>query len=145
MYSSRSLKTSLTVGLILFSTSIFAVTPDEEEDKKCIKPKFRDFAPVSHSEVSPGSDLSFHVSHNADPTKITADAKGQKLTLSVKDRKKFYEVKSQLPKDLTNTFVRINTHAKSNEGECIGQDGWLLKILATGSEASKTNETAVSH
>lgn len=145
MYSSKSLKTLLTVGLVLFSASIFAVTPDEEEEKKCIKPKFRDFAPTSNSEVNPGTDLSFHVSHNADPTKITADAKGQKLTLSIKDRKTFYEVKSQLPKELNNTFVRINTHAKANEGECIGQDGWLLKVLATGSVASKTNETAVSH
>ena len=145
MQASKSLKTLLTVGIVLFSTSIFAVTPDEEEDKKCIKPKFRDFAPANHTEVNPGSELTFHVSHNADPTKITADAKGQKLTLNIKDRKIFFEVKSQLPKELNSPFVRINTHAKSNEGECIGQDGWLLKIKTPASEAIKTSEAQVAH
>lgn len=145
MYSTKSLTKLLTVGFVLFSTSTFAVTPDEEEEKKCIKPKFRDFAPANHAEVSPGTELAFHVSHNADPIKISADAKGQKLTLSIKDRKTFYEVKSQLPKELSNTFVRINTRAKANEGECIGQDGWLLKIKATESEAKITNETPLAH
>ena len=146
MYSSQSLKSLLALGLLIVSTSIFAVTPAEEEEKKCIKPKFRDFAPATQSEVAPGSDISFHVSYNADPTKIGADAKGQKLPVNIKDRKTFYEVKSQLPKDLVNTYVRINTHAKAQEGECIGQDGWLLKVKAQEGEAgNNVTESVVAH
>ena len=138
MIPSPSLKILLAVGLVVLSNTVFAVTPAEEEEKKCIKPKFRDFAPPAQSEVEAGSDISFHVSHNSEPSTIGADAKGQKLVVNVKDRKTFYEVKTQLPKDLVNTYARISVHAKALEGECIGQDGWLLKIKASDKAPAQT-------
>lgn len=122
-------KRLLVLGLIAASANAFAVTPDEEEmDKKCIKPKFRDFAPAAKSEVAPGSEITFHTSHNAEPTTIGAEAKGQRLNVNVRDRKTFYEVKTLLPAELSSTFARISIHARAADGECIGQDGWLLKI-----------------
>lgn len=139
-------KSILALGLLVFATSVFAATPDEEErDKKCIKPKFRDFAPEAKAEVDPGAEITFHVSHNAEPSTIGAEAKGQKLAVNVKDRKTFYEVKSRLPGDLKNSYARISIHARAAEGECIGQDGWLIKIKGEGSEAdAKTGVQAAA-
>jgi len=128
------------ISLIAASSNVFAITPEEEEmDKKCIKPKFRDFAPAAKSEVAPGSEITFHTSHNAEPTTIGADAKGQPMKVNVRDRKTFYEVKAQLPTELSNTFARINIHARAADGECIGQDGWLLRIKSNGSDAAATS------
>lgn len=126
---------ALALTLLLSSTALFAVTPDDEEDKKCIKPKFRDFAPAAKSEVNPGSDITFHVTHNANPDSIGADAKAIKMHTTIRDRKTFYEVHAQLPKELNNTYARITIHAKPMEGECLGQDGWLLKIKPQTVEA----------
>lgn len=124
----------LTIALLVVSASAFAVTPEEDEiDKKCIKPKFRDFAPPAKAEVDPGSELSFHVSHNADAPTIGAEAKTQKMAVSVKDRNTFYEVKAKLPADLKGTFARISIHARAADGECVGHDGWLIKIKGDGS------------
>lgn len=129
MNSTSFWKSLLTLGCLIFSTATLAITPEEEEGlKKCIKPKFRDFAPIDKSEVEAGSEISFHVSHNSESSTIGAEAKGQKLILDIKDRKKFYEVKARLPAELSNTFARISLHAKAVDGDCIGQDGWLLKI-----------------
>ncbi len=136
MQTTSSWKSVFFLGLLVVSTSIFAVTPDEEEDKKCIKPKFRDFAPAAKSEVIPGSEITFHVSHNTEPNTIGAEAKGQKMKVNVKDRKTFYEVKTNLPAELRNTYARISVHARGLEGECIGHDGWLIQI--------KGDETAVT-
>lgn len=123
-----SWKSALALTMLLSSTSLFAVTPDEEEEKKCIKPKFRDFSPATKSEVDPASEISFHVTHNANPESIGAEAKSIKMVTTIRDRKTFYEVHAKLPGDLSNSYARINVHAKPAEGECLGQDGWLLKI-----------------
>lgn len=142
MNSSTPRKILLTLGLLVVSNAIFAVTPAEDVEKKCIKPKFRDFAPATQSDVDPGSDISFHVSHNAEASTIRAEAKGQKLAVTVKDRKTFYEVKSQLPKELVNSFARISVQARALEGECIGHDGWLLKIRDQEGKAATSSHTA---
>ena len=135
-------KSALTLVLLMSSTALFAVTPDEEEEKKCIKPKFRDFSPAAKSEVAPASEITFHVTHNANPDSIGAEAKMIKLQTQVRDRKTFYEVHAQLPSELSNTFARINIHAKPVEGECLGQDGWLLKIKPKDGETSPTATSA---
>lgn len=136
MTSSARWKYLLLLGLLTLSTAASAITPEEDErDKKCIKPKFRDFSPADKAEVAPGSPMGFHVSHTADPASIAAEAKGHKIKLNVKDRKTFYEVTGSLPSELSNTFARISLHAKAAEGECMSGDGWLIKIKAAGENA----------
>lgn len=127
---------ALALALLLTSTSLLAVTPAEEEEKKCIKPKFRDFSPAALTEVAPGSEISFHVTHNAEPTSIGAEAKNIKLNVDVRDRKNFFEVHAKLPNDLSNSFARVSIHAKPLEGDCRGQDGWLLKIKPRDGETA---------
>lgn len=129
-------KSALALGLLICSTSLFAASADDEDEKKCIKPKFRDFSPVEKSEVAPGSKISFHVSPNADPAHITAEAHAIKMKLDVKDRKTFIDVSGQLPEELSNSFARISIHAKAAEGDCVGNDGWLIKVKAKDGEAA---------
>lgn len=122
----------LMLGTVVFSSAALALTPEEEERlKECKRPKFRDFVPEQKAEVDPGATLSFHVSHNADPLSITAEARGEKLKLDVVDKKTFYFAKAALPQ-LAPGFARIHVMAKSAESKvesgCWGQDGWLIKI-----------------
>jgi hypothetical protein len=141
MQTTSPWKSVFFLGLLVISTSVLAVTPDEEEDKKCIKPKFRDFAPEAKAEVNPGSDITFHVSHNSEPSTIAAEAKGVKMKVNVKDRKTFYEVKTNLPTELRGTFARISVSARALEGECIGHDGWLIKIKGDETAVTATDST----
>ncbi|WP_150047866.1 MULTISPECIES: hypothetical protein [Methylomonas] len=106
----------------------FAVTPAEEVDKKCIKPKFRDYSPPNHAQAAPGSEISFHVNRLADPLHISASAKQIPLKLEIVDKKTFYFVSAKLPPELRDTYARIHIEAKALEGECIAQDGWLLNL-----------------
>lgn len=130
-------KYALVLGLMALSTVASAITPEEDErEKKCIKPKFRDFFPADKAEVSPASPMRFHVSHNANPATIAAEAKGQKIKLTVHDRKNFYEVSGTLPPELQGTFARISLHARAAEGDCMGSDGWLIKIKSTSDVAA---------
>lgn len=136
MKTITSWTSAVALGLLVVSTSLFAVTPDEEEEKKCIKPKFRDFVPEAKAEVNPGSDIGFHISHNADPLHITAEAKGLKLAVKVRDRNTFFEAHTQLPAELSNSFARITVRAKAMEGDCVASDGWLIKIKPKAGEAA---------
>lgn len=131
-------KSALLLGAMVFSSVALALTPEEEERlKECKRPKFRDFVPEQKAEVDAGADLSFHVSHNADPLSISAEARGEKIKVEVADKKTFYFVKSKLPQ-LSPGFARIHVMAKSAESKvesgCWGQDGWLIKIK--GEEAA---------
>jgi hypothetical protein len=129
MKSSNSWKTAIALTLLAFSHNAMAVTPAEEAEKKCIKPKFRDFTPPPRSETIPESEISFHVNRWADPLHIAATAKKLPMAVSVEDKGNFYLVKATLPTELRDGFARIHIEAKSTEGDCIGQDGWLLKIV----------------
>ena len=122
----------LLLSTVVFSSTALALTPEEEERlRECRRPKFRDFVPEQKAEVDPGSAMSFHVSRNADPLSITAEARGEKLKVEVVDKKTFYFAKATLPK-LAPGFARIHVMAKSAESKvesgCWGQDGWLIKI-----------------
>lgn len=140
MYKISHWKGALALCLLVSSTSLFAVTPEDEEDKKCIKPKFRDFSPAAKAEVNPGSEISFHVTHNADPASIGAEAKTIKMKLTVRDRKTFYEAHAALPEELSNSYARISIHAKAAEGECVGHDGWLIKVNPKAGEVAAPAE-----
>lgn len=128
MKLSTTWKTAILLTGLAFAPLVSAITPAEETDKKCIKPKFRDFSPAPKSEVKPETEISFHINRNADPLHIGASAKKIPLQVEVEDKKTFYYVTAKLPAELRDGFVRIHIEAKSAEGDCIGQDGWLLKI-----------------
>jgi hypothetical protein len=91
------------------------------------------------SEVDPGSEIAFHVSHNADPTTIQAETRGFPIELTVVDKMVFYAVTGNLPANLKDQYARINL--KARDKECLGQGGWLLKIKPESS-ASANDESA---
>ena len=134
-------KTVFLLSTLAFNQTALAETPAEEAEKKCIKPKFRDFTPAHQAEASPGSDIIFHINRHADPLHVKASAKNIPVQLKVVDKKTFYYVSGKLPADLPEGFARIHVEAKGNEGDCIGQDGWLVKIknAAGASSAAKPN------
>lgn len=138
MKLSNRCKSALLLSAMVFSSAALALSPEEEEKlKECKRPKFRDFVPEQKAEVDAGADIAFHVSHNADPFTITAEARGEKIKVNVVDKKTFYFVTSKLPQ-LSPGFARIHVTAKSAESKlesgCLGQDGWLVKIK--GDEAA---------
>ena len=128
MKFAKSWKSVILVSAVVFTNAALAVTPDEEDRKECKKPKFREFFPAPTTEVLPESEISFHISRDADILHISATAKGEKLPLDIKHRVTRIEVKSRLPASLREGFARIHVTAKAADGECIGQDGWLIKI-----------------
>jgi hypothetical protein len=118
----------LLLSVLTFSPLVLAASDDDEAEKKCFKPKFRDFSPADKSEVAPKSAISFHINHLADPLHVKASAKKIPMKVEVVDKKTFFYVKATLPDELTEGYARIHVEAKASEGECIGEDGWLLKI-----------------
>jgi len=137
-------KSAFLLTILLGAQAAMAVTPEEEAEKKCIKPKFRDFSPAPKSEVMPESEISFHINRHADPNHIKASAKTIPLKLTVADKKTFYYVKAKLPAELTEGFARIHVEAKAAEGECIGQDGWLIKVKGQGAAAAAGEQAVES-
>jgi len=140
-------KTLLFIAAMLFASSAMAVKPGEEDDKKeCKKPKFRDFVPEHKAEVAPGSEVSFHVSRGALLTSIKAEAKGEKMDLDIQNRKTYIQVKTKLPDSVGEGFARIHVTARAEEGDCAGQDGWLIMVKdpnssGTAAKSSQTSET----
>ncbi len=128
MKLSKRWKTVALLSAVMFTRLAGAVTPAEDEEKKCKKPKFRDFAPVALSEVAPESEISFHVSHDADPLSVISTAKGEKMVVKVENKKTFLLAKAKLPATVRDGFARIHVAANALEGGCQGQDGWLIKI-----------------
>jgi len=139
MKSSTSWKTVILLTALAFAPIVSAETPAEETDKKCVKPKFRDFSPAANSEVAPGAEISFHINRNADPLHIGAAAKKIPLTVKVENKQTFYYATAKLPAELKEGYARIHIEAKAAEGDCIGQDGWLVKI-GNKAGASAANE-----
>lgn len=132
MKLSNRWRSALLLWAMVFSTAALALSPEEEERlKECKRPKFRDFVPEQKAEVDAGADIAFHISHNADPLTVTAEARGEKMKVNVVDKKTFYFVSAKLPQ-LSPGFARIHVTAKSAESKlesgCLGQDGWLVRI-----------------
>ncbi len=129
-------KTVVLISAVMFANAAFAVTPAEETEKECKKPKFRDFLPAPKSEVAPESEISFHVSRGADPATVKATAKGEKIAVNVKDKTTFLLATAKLPATLRDGFARLHVTANAVEGGCLGQDGWLIKIQDVGASAT---------
>jgi len=125
--------------LLSFSHQAFSYNARSEEEKGCKKPKFRTFVPEHLSEVEPGSEISFHVSNWAEPGTIKAEARKIPVKLTIIDKTNFFVAKGRLPGNLQNTFARINLFARSKEGGCLGQGGWLLKIKPEQTAAETSN------
>jgi hypothetical protein len=65
------------------------------------------------------------------------------MDLAVLNRKTYIEVKTKLPASVGEGFARIHVTAKAEEGECAGQDGWLITVKDPNSAATpaQTAET----
>ncbi|WP_347986978.1 hypothetical protein [Methylomonas sp. AM2-LC] len=124
-------KSVVFISAIIFTQSVFAITPDEDDQKECKKPKFRDFVPADKAEVLPESAISFHVSRGADLNHVTLEAKGEKLPITVVNRVTYLQVTGKLPTALREGYARIHVTAKAADGDCVGSDGWLIKIKDT--------------
>lgn len=128
MKLSKPWKHAILLTTLAFAQAVSAETPAEETEKKCIKPKFRDFAPAHKAEVAPETQISFHINRYADPLHISASARKIPLQVEINDKQTFYYVTAKLPKELRDGYARIHIEAKSTEGDCVGSDGWLIKI-----------------
>ena len=140
-------KGSLLTIFLFFTLTIFAETvaaygadPDKAQ---CKKPKFRKFMPPPKSEVAPGTEISFHVTHVIEPESIKVTAKKIPVDIVVEDKNAFYNVKGKLPESLQGTYARISIKAGSGTG-CKEQDGWLLKITEAEAGVAKPNEKPAS-
>lgn len=133
MNSTTFWKTLTFFSAVIISSTALAITPEEEmANKVCKKPKFRDFTPAANAEVLPESDISFHVSRDADPLHVFVDIHGEKLPVKVENKVSFLKATSKLPAAVRDGFLRVHVSAKAADGECIGSDGWLLKITPVG-------------
>lgn len=126
MKTIKCLRNTMLVGMLVFAGNALAYGDDS--DKKCKKPKFRTFEPAHLSEVAPETEISFHVSNWADPASITAEAKKVPMKVEVEDKMNYFIGTAKLPASLSGTYARIHITAKADDGGCLGQDGWLLKI-----------------
>ena len=129
MNSVSRFNTWFLIAALAFAGNAFAVKPNEEEPKECKKPKFRDFVPDHKAEVAPESEVTFHVSKGTLLTSITAEARGLPMPVEAVNRKTYIMVKTRLPAEIRDGFARIHVTARAEEGECLGQDGWLIKIV----------------
>jgi len=136
MNSVSRFNTLFLVAAMVFAGNAFAVKPNEEEPKECKKPKFRDFVPEHKAEVAPESEVSFHVSKGTLLTSITAEAHGVPMEVEAVNRKTFIMVKTRLPASVREGYARIHVTARAEEGDCLGQDGWLIKISETAPVAT---------
>lgn len=131
MTAIKILKITTILGL-MFSVSVANARYENDE---CKTPKIRSFTPAEHAkgepvpEVDAEGEVGFLVSYIADPTTIRAVAKKKyKLKLTVEDRSPYYQVTANLPAELNGKYVRIDIKAKAQTGECVGKDGWLVKV-----------------
>lgn len=135
MKITKCLRITMLAGMAMFAGGAMAYGSDSDE-KKCKKPRFRAFEPVHLSEVDPETEISFHVSNWADPTTITAEARKVPMEVDVVDKMNFFVVTAKLPASISGKYARIHVTAKADDGRCLGQDGWLLKVkkAKTGAE-----------
>ncbi len=123
----KCLRIATLLGMTVITGSAWGYST-ADDDKVCKKPKFRTFEPEHLSEVDPGSEVSFHVSNWADPNTIKAEARKIPMKVSVVDKMNFFVGTAKLPDSISGRYARISLSARSKEGRCLGQGGWLLKV-----------------
>ena len=55
-----------------------------------------------------------------------------KMNLDVLNRKTYIQVKTKLPASIREGYARIHVTARAEEGDCMGQDGWLITVKEPG-------------
>ncbi len=137
MKTIKSLKIILVFVTILFTGSAVAYGTGSSE-QKCKKPRFRSFSPAEQvkggpvPEVEAEATVGFWVSGFAEPISIRAEVKGQKLKLNVVNKQPYYRVTIKLPATLNGKYARINIQARVKNDDCVGKDGWLIKVKKAG-------------
>ena len=68
------------------------------------------------------------------------------MDLDIQNRKTYIQVKTKLPPSVGEGFARIHVTARAEEGDCVGQDGWLITVKepnssSTAATSSQTSET----
>ncbi len=128
--------------LTVFTETVFAYGADADK-AECTKPKFRKFMPPHKSEVAPGTEISFHVSHVIESESIKVTAKKIPVDIVVEDKNAFYLVKGKLPESLQGTYARVSVRAGAAP-RCDEQGGWLLKISDANVEAATSDENTTA-
>lgn len=128
--------------LTIFTETVFAYGADADM-AECKKPKFRKFMPPHKSEVAPGTEISFHVTHVVESQSIKVTAKKIPVEIVVEDKNAFYLVKGKLPESLQGTYARISVRAGA-EPSCDVRDGWLLKISDANVEVKESDENPIA-
>lgn len=111
----------------MFSTNVLAYGSSSSSKKACAKPKFTQFTPEHLTAVKPQSEFSFFTSASTNPESIVVSVKKQPVDVVVSSINQGYSVVGTLPDALLSTYARINIKAKGINN-CVGSDGWLLKI-----------------
>lgn len=100
----------------------------------CKPPQFRKFSPPEKIkdqpfvEVEAESTISFVAMGSIDPSTFRVFAKKKVLEPIVVDKQSFYQVSAKLPAEIRSGYARIDIIAQAAKGECMGKDGWLIKI-----------------
>lgn len=138
--------TSFCNRIAVFSILFFAVSPvwsfgggGDGYSPKCKPPKFKNLKPAKN--IEPGGELSFTASSNTLPDSIQVVIKDLKVDLTVRDHYG-YQVKGNLPAELTEGFALANIIAHSSPNTCITEKKWLFKIGKSEAEEAKDDTEA---
>lgn len=119
-------KSSVCLMLVLTASNTYGFGGDEVRRAKCDEPRFKNMKPAKL--IAPGGEFSFTVSTNAVSESISATIKGYKADLTV-ENDYGYQVKGNMPSELTEGYALIKIKANSRPSSCIGEKAWLVKIV----------------
>ena len=119
-------KSSVCLLLAIAASNAWSFGGTEVRPSRCVEPTFKNKKPAKL--IPPGGEFSFTVSTNAVPESITATIKGYKPDLKV-EKDYGYQVKGNLPVELTDGYALIKIKATSRPSTCVAEDGWLVKIV----------------
>lgn len=128
--------TSIIILSIIFFTDAYAFRVGGAR-QYCKNPQFKNFYPPkkikdqSFVEVAPESEISMIVTGSVDPYSIRVSAKKIPLKPIVVNKNSFYKVTAKLPAELRDGFARIDLIAQADNKECVGKDGWLIKLKSS--------------
>lgn len=103
----------------------------------CKVPQFKNFYPPKKInnqpfvEVAPESEISMVVMGSVDPHSVRVFAKKIPIKPTVVNKNSFYKITAKLPAKLRGGFVRIDLIAQADHRECVGKDGWLIKLKSS--------------
>ena len=121
-------KSALFFALVMITTHAWSFGGgDARSSAHCEEPKFKNMKPPK--VIAPAGEFSFTASSNTVPDSIQVVIKGQKIQANVRDHYGF-QVKGNMPAELTDGYALIKISAHSKPASCIGEASWLVKIVA---------------